>query len=158
MKPETHPISELIASRARQLHLLAAELGESRQALVRLDLDAIHRHNAQQQMLYQEVQRLDGEIRRFASAGSAAGGGTALSLDAVASDWDDEAKDRLRALLREHDVARQRVQELSQVQAELLRRSRRYLQILFNLVNNSMGLYEAPRPQPALWGAVGRGN
>ena len=158
MKPETHPITDLIANRARQLRLLAAQLAEGRQALVRLDLDAIHRHNAQQQMLYEEVQRLDGEIGRFASAGSAAGGGPALSLDAVASDWDDEAKDQLRALLHEHDVARQRVQELSQVQAELLRRSRRYLQILFNLVNNSMGLYEAPRPQPNLWGAAGRGN
>ena len=157
MKPETHPINELIANRARQLRSLAAQLVESRQALVRLDLDAIHRHNAQQQMLYQEVQRLDAEIGRFASATSAAAGGTALSLDVVASDWDEEAKGRLRALLREHDVARQRVQELSQVQTELLRRSRRYLQILFNLVNNSMGLYEAPRLQPALWGA-GRGN
>ena len=155
MNPETHPITELIASRARQLRLLAAELTESRQALVRLDLDAIHRHNAQQQMLYQEVQRLDSEIKRFTSA---AGAGPTLSLDTVASDWDDEAKDQLRALLREHDVARQHVQELSNVQAELLRRSRRYLQILFNLVNNSMGLYEAPRSQPALWGAAGGGN
>jgi hypothetical protein len=158
MQPETHPITELIAKRTAQLRLLAAQLTESRQALVRLDLDAIHRHNAQQQMLYQEVQRLDGEIGRFASPGSAADRGSTLSLDAMASDWDDEAKGRLRALLREHDVARQRVQELSQVQAELLRRSRRYLHILFNLVNNSMGLYEAPRPQPALWGAAGRGN
>jgi hypothetical protein len=155
MRPETHPITGLIATRARQLCLLATELAASRQALVRLDLEDIHRHTAQQQMLYQEVQRLDEEIRHFASA---VGTSPTLSLDAMARDWDDEAKDHLRALLREHDVQRKRVQELSNVQAELLRRSRRYLQILFNLVNNSMGLYEAPRSQPALWGAARGGN
>jgi hypothetical protein len=157
MKPESHPMTELIAARTRQLRLLAADLLESRSALVRLDLEAIYQHNAQQQTLYQEVQRLDGQIMRFADVRSTAAGGRTLSLDAAASGWDEEAQGQLRVLLEEHEAARDEVHDLSEVQADLLRRSRRYLRILSNLVNSSMGVYEAPKFRPVFPGA-GRGN
>jgi hypothetical protein len=156
MKPESRPIVDLIVARTRQLRLLANDLLESRQALVRLDLDAIHQHNAQQEMYCEEVRRLDRHILRTSNGGNPAVGRT-LSLDGVVSGWDDEAQEQLRSILEDHETARCEVQELSQVQADLLKRSRRYLQILSNLVNNSMGLYEAPRLQPIRAG-VGRGN
>jgi len=156
MNPASHPVTDLIAARTRQLRLLAADLLESRSALVRLDLDAIYRHNAQQQSLYQEVQRLDGQIMRLAEVRSTAAGKT-LSLDALASGWDQEAQVHLRSLLAEHDAVREQVRGLSEVQADLLQRSRRYLRILSNLVNSSMGVYEAPKFRPAFPGA-GRGN
>jgi hypothetical protein len=155
MKPESRPIVDLIVARTRQLRLLANDLLESRQALVRLDLDAIHQHNAQQETYCEEVRRLDKQILRTSNGGNPAVGRT-LSLDGVVSGWDDEAQEQLRSILEDHETARREVQELSQVQADLLKRSRRYLQILSNLVNNSMGLYEAPRLQPIRAG-VGRG-
>jgi len=157
MKPTSHPITDLIAARTQQLRLLAADLLESRSALVRLDLDAIYRHNAQQQTLYQEVQRLDSQIMRFADVQSTPAEGSTLSLDAVASGWDEAAQVQLRSLLEDHEAARDEVRGLSEVQADLLRRSRRYLRILSNLVNSSMGVYEAPKFRPAFPGA-GKGN
>jgi hypothetical protein len=154
MKPESRPIIDLLVARTRQLRLLANDLLESRQALVRLDLDAIHRHNAQQEMYCEEVRHLDSQILRV--SGSPVAGRT-LSLDGVVNGWDDEAQEQLRSILEDHEAARCEVQELSQVQADLLQRSRRYLRILSNLVSNSTGLYEAPRFEPVRAG-VGRGN
>ena len=154
MKPESRPIIDLIVARTRQLRLLANDLLDSRQALVRLDLGAIHQHNAQQEMYCDEVRHLDGQILRL--SGSLAAGHT-LSLDGVVDGWDDEAQEQLRSILEDHEAARREVQQLSQLQADLLQRSRRYLRILSNLVSNSMGLYEAPRFEPAPAG-VGRGN
>jgi hypothetical protein len=156
MKPESRPIIDLLVARTRQLRLLANDLLESRQALVRLDLDAIHRHNAQQEMYCEEVRHLDSQILRMTNAESPAADRT-LSLDRVVSGWDDEAQEQLRSILEDHEAARCEVQDLSQVQADLLQRSRRYLRILSNLVSNSMGLYEAPRLQPIRAG-TGRGN
>jgi hypothetical protein len=152
MSPESQPIIELITARTRQLQLLAAELLQSRQALVRLDLDAIHNHNAQQETLCQEVMRLDGQLLRLSNAGGLGPAGQSISLNNVANTWDHKSREELGALLKEHDKARVEVQDLSQVQADLLRRSRRYLRILFNLVSNSMGQYEAPKLQPFLAG------
>jgi uncharacterized protein YhaN len=154
MKPESRPIIDLLVARTRQLRLLANDLLESRQALVRLDLDAIHRHNAQQEMYCEEVRHLDSQI--LGVSGSPVAGRT-LSLDGVVNGWDDEAQEQLRSILEDHEAARCEVQELSQVQADLLQRSRRYLRILSNLVSNSTGLYEAPRFEPVRAG-VGRGN
>ena len=154
MQPESRTIIDLIAARTRQLRLLANDLVASRQALVRLDLDAIHQHNAQQEMYCEEVRHLDSQISRISGRPV---DGLALSLDGVVNGWDDEAQEQLRSILEDHESARCEVQELSQVQADFLQRSRRYLRILSNLVGNSMGLYEAPRLQPVQAGA-GRGN
>ena len=156
MKPESRPIIDLIVARTRQLRLLANDLMESRQALVRLDLDAIHRHNAQQETYCEEVRRLDSQILRTSNGGLRASGST-LSLDGAVTGWDDEAQEQLRSILEDHEAARCTVQELSQVQTDFLQRSRRYLRILSNLVSNSTGLYEAPRLQP-IRASVGRGN
>jgi hypothetical protein len=160
MQPESRPIIDLIAARTRQLRLLANDLVESRQALVRLDLDAIHRHNAQQETYCEEVRRLDSQISRLSGRPVA---GLTLSLDGVVNNgWDDEAQEQLRSILEDHEAARSEVQELSRVQADFLQRSRRYLRILSNLVGNSMGLYEAPRLQSVRTGmgraGAGRGN
>jgi hypothetical protein len=156
MKPESRPIIDLIVARTRQLRLLANDLMDSRQALVRLDLDAIHRHNAQQETYCEEVRRLDSQIL-CASNGALRAAGSRLSLDGVVTGWDDEAQEQLRSILEDHEAARCEVQELSKVQTDFLQRSRRYLRILSNLVSNSTGLYDAPRLQPIRAG-VGRGN
>jgi hypothetical protein len=154
MQPQSRPITDLIAARTRQLRLLANDLVESRQALVRLDLDAIHRHNAQQETYCEEVRHLDSQILRISGSPMT---GPKLNLDRVVKGWDDEAQEQLRSILEDHEAARCAVQELSRVQSDFLQRSRRYLRILSNLVSNSTGLYEAPRPQP-FRASVGRGN
>jgi len=154
MNPESRPIIDLIVARTRQLRLLANDLVDSRQALVRLDLDAIHQHNAQQEIHCEEVRHLDSQILQVSGSPMA---GRTLSLDGMVSGWDDEAQEQLRSILEDHEAARCEVQELSRVQADLLQRSRRYLRILSNLVSNSLGLYEAPRFESVRAG-VERGN
>jgi hypothetical protein len=147
MSPEAQPAAELITARIRQLRLMEADMLESRKALVHLDLDAIHCHNARQQLLVEEVQRLDACLVRVGTVECGAGGTPVLSLEALARGLDAESREQLRLLLQEHETARRRVQELSEIQADLLRRSRRYLNILYNLVGNSLGLYQAPKPE-----------
>ena len=155
MNPESHLIIDLIRARTRQMRLLAADMAESRKALVQLDLDAIYQHTSQQQTLCQEIQRLDAQVMRYATAAASIPGSRTLSLGGAVTGWDEETLERLRSLLQEHEAARNEVQEISRVQTELLRRSRRYLRILSNLVSNSMGFYEAPGFQSALPEAAG---
>ena len=147
MKPEPEVIIGWVEERTRRLRLLAADLVESRPAFVQLDLDAIYQHNLQQQLLCQEIQRLDSQIGRFAEPVKSPGAVQGLNLESIVSGWDEKYQNILRALLQEHEEARKQVCEISRVQADLVRRSRRYLRVLSNLVSNSMGFYEAPRFQ-----------
>ena len=147
MTPDPKVIIGWVEERTRRLRLLAADLVESRPAFVQLDLDAIHQHNLQQQLLCQEIQRLDSQIARVATAGTSPGCARALSLEGIVSGWSEKDESTLRALLKEHEAVRKQVCEISRVQADLVRRSRRYLRVLSNLVCNSMGFYEAPHFQ-----------
>jgi site-specific recombinase len=75
----------------------------------------------------------------------------------MAAGLDPESRERLRLLLEEHDAVRRRVQMLSDVQTDLIRRSRRHLDILYNLVTNSMGVYEDPKLKRSSFRAAERG-
>lgn len=147
MTPEPQVIIGWVEERTRRLRLLAADLVESRPAFVQLDLDAIYQHNLQQQLLCQEIQRLDSQIGRFAAPANTPGAVRGFNLENIVSGWDEKYQDTLRVLLTEHEAARKQVCEISRVQADLVRRSRRYLRVLSNLVCNSMGFYEPPRFQ-----------
>jgi hypothetical protein len=146
MRPESQVIIDWVEARTRRMRLLAVDLVESRQAFVKLDLDAIYEHNLQQEALYQEINRLDAQVMRFMPAGASPAAGQTLRLDGIANGWDRQSLDLLRLMLEEHEAVRAQVCEISRVQADLLRRSRRYLQVLSNLVSSSMGFYQAPVP------------
>jgi hypothetical protein len=150
MRTESRVIIDWIKARTDRLRLLAADLVESRQAFVQLDLDEIYQHNLQQQALCREIERLDAPLIGSVTAGASPAGGRTMSLDGLASGWDEQTRETLGALLKEHEAARGQVCEISRVQADLLRRSRRYLQVLANLVTSSMGYYEAPGDQSYL--------
>jgi hypothetical protein len=157
MKPEPISVAELIAARTRALCALEGELLESRKALVHLDLDAINRHNAQQEMHLEEIHRLDQWLLAQGTLRHGPGGSHVLGLEEMAADLDADSRERLRLLLEEHEAVRRRVQMLSDVQADLIRRSRRHLDILYNLVTNSMGVYEDPKSKGSSFGAAERG-
>ena len=144
MRPESQVIIDWVEARTRRMRLLAMDLVESRQAFVKLDLDAIYEHNLQQEALYQEINRLDAQIMRFMPPGTSPATGQTVRLDGIATGWDEQSQNLLRLRLKEHEAARAQVCEISLVQADLLRRSRRYLQVLSNLVSSSMGFYQAP--------------
>lgn len=157
MKPEPQSVAELIAARTRELRSLEAELLESRKALVHLDLDAINRHNAQQEMLLEEIHRLDQWLMAQGTLRHGPGASQVLGLEEIAAGLDSDSRERLRLLLEEHEAVRRRVQMLSDVQADLIRRSRRHLDILYNLVTNSMGVYEDPKSRGSSFRAAERG-
>lgn len=145
MKPEPQSIAELIIARTRALRALETELLETRKALVHLDLDAINRRNAQQEMQLEEIHRLDQWLMAQGTLRHGPGGSQVLGLEEMAAGLDPKSRERLRFLLEAHESARCRVQMLSDVQADLIRRSRRQLDILYHLVTNSMGVYEDPQ-------------
>jgi hypothetical protein len=150
MQPEPQMIIDWLKGRTQRLGLLAADLVESRQAFVELDVDTIYRHNLQQQALCQEIQRLDREILLVQNSGVLRPEDQTLRLDGMVGSWDEQSQEALRSVLKEHEAVRGQVCEISRVQTELLRRSRRYLRVLSNLVSNSMGLYAAPENHSAL--------
>jgi hypothetical protein len=157
MKSEPQSVAELIAARTRELRSLEVELLESRKALVHLDLDAINRHNAQQEMLLEEIHRLDQWLMAQGTLRHGPAGSQVLGLEEIAAGLDTNSRERLRLLLEEHEAVRRRVQMLSDVQADLIRRSRRHLDILYNLVTNSMGVYEDPKSRGSSFRAAERG-
>ena len=157
MKPEPESVAELIAARTGALRALEAELLETRKALVHLDLDAINRHNAQQEMQLEEIHRLDQWLMAQGTLRHGPAGSQVLGLEEMAAGLDSVSRERLRVLLEEHEVTRRRVQMLSDVQADLIRRSRRHLDILYNLVTNSMGIYGDPKSKASSFRAAERG-
>jgi len=157
MKAQPKSVTELIASRTQALFALEAELLESRKALVHLDLDAINRHNAQQEMHLEEIHRLDQWLMAQGTLRHGPGASQVLGLEEMAADLDSDSRERLRLLLEEHEAVRRRVLMLSDVQADLIRRSRRHLDILYNLVTNSMGVYQDPKSKGFSFRAAERG-
>ena len=107
--------------------------------------------------MLEEVHRLDQWLMGQGTLRHGPGGSQVLGLEEMAAGLDLDSRERLRLLLDEHEAARRRVQTLSDVQADLIRRSRRQLDILYNLVTSSMGVYGDPKSKGSSFRAAERG-
>lgn len=137
---------ELFERRLATFRLLAADLDESRAAYVSMDLGAMHRHIARQENLCSEVRAVDSELqdlKRKLSAVAAAGQMPA-SLGELAAQLDPASARQLQLLMGGLKTIQADVRRLSRVHSELLRRSRRSVNVLLNFLAHYSGNYPAP--------------
>jgi hypothetical protein len=131
MKSEVQRYLELLERRLATLRLLATDLDESRSAYVTLDLRAMHQHIAHQENLCTEIRMLDAELQDLK--------GTLAGLAAAG-----EIPRQLHLLLGGLKAIQADVRRLSRVHSELLRRSRRSVNVLLNFLAHYSGTYPLP--------------
>lgn len=146
MKREVERYLELLERRLATLRLLALDLDESRSVIADLDLKAIHQHVVHQEDLCSEICLLDGELKTLAEglAGGSPGDVCAGALATLASELDPASARQLQLLLGGLAAIQADVQRLSRVHRELLRRSRRSVNVLLNFLAQYSGTYQAP--------------
>lgn len=151
MDREIQQFFELLSRRLASLHLLAADLESAREALVNMDLNGIHEHNTYQENACKEIgflnQQLETNWKRL--SGEAQSGDEGSGDVTLTQRWKPEEKERLGSLLGEMDIAQKKVRGLNRVQAGLLRRSRRSVNVLMNFMANYSATYEPPRYRSA---------
>lgn len=127
---------ELLDRRLTLLAKLAGELQTSNEALVRLDLEEMHRQVGRQEGLCREIQSLDrglDELQRKCGAGIGSDGAT------------DGESLALKQMLRRVAEAQGGVRALNRKHAALLRRSRKTLNAMLNFVRSTSPTYSDPR-------------
>jgi hypothetical protein len=144
---ETKRYIELLKRRAASLRLMAKDLRECRESFTSMDLDAIREHNSYQKSLCSEIRGLDEELavlRRqlVAEAGLAPEGSSAAPFVTL---FDTDSTSQLRQVTDELAAAQNGVRRLNHVHAGLLKRSRRSINVLFNVLANYAGTYN-PSP------------
>jgi hypothetical protein len=135
---QAEPYLELIERRLTLLGELAAALRASTDALVQLDLDAIHRRVGEQERLCVEIQTLDRGLDELRGKYRGAIGLEADPPPALARMAAAQAE--VRALNRRH--------------AALVRRSRRTLEAMMNFLRSTAPTYA----DPGLAGGHGAGR
>ncbi len=146
MKNEVQSYLGLLERRLATLRLLATDLDECRWAYVSLDLRAIHQHTAHQDNLCNEIRALDVELqdlKRKISAWAAAGE-LPKSLEGLEAQLDPASARQLHLLLGGLKAIQVDVRRLCRVHSELLRRSRRSVNVLLNFLAHYSGSYPAP--------------
>ena len=146
MKSEVQHYLELLERRLATLRLLAADLDESRTAYVTLDLRAMHQHNSHQENLCTEIRLLDAELldQKGKLSGVAAAGEMPSTLGGLESQLDPASARQLQLLLGGLKAIQADVRRLSRVHSELLRRSRRSVNVLLNFLAHYSGTYSLP--------------
>ena len=146
-RSETHLYLELLKRRVASLRLIAKELHDCRDSLTGMDLEEIWEHISYQQGLCSEIRFLDGELRGLRRQLAEAGGlkPEAMSAAAFAGLFDAGPASQLRQVMEDLTGVQQSVRRLNQVYAGLLRRSRRSINVLINVMTSYMGTY-SPRP------------
>ena len=146
MKLEVQQYLELLERRLATLRLLATDLDESRSAYVTLDLGSIHQHIARQENLCTEIRLLDSELqnRKEKLRGLAAAGEMPSSLSELDAQLDPTSARQLHLLLGGLKAIQADVHRLSRVHSELLRRSRRTVNVLLNFLAHYSGTYPLP--------------
>jgi len=146
MKHEVQQYLELLERRLATLRLLAADLDESRSAYVTLDLRSMHQHITRQETLCTEIRLLDAELqnmkeklRRLAAAGE-----MPSSLSDLEAQLDPASGRQLHLLMGGLKAIQADVRRLSRVHSELLRRSRRSVNVLLNFLAHYSGTYPLP--------------
>lgn len=146
MKSEVQHYLDLLERRLATLRLLGADLEESRTAYVTLDLRAMHRHNSHQENLCTEIRLLDAELldQKGKLSGVAAAGEMPSTLGGLESQLDPASARQLQLLLGGLKAIQADVRRLSRVHSELLRRSRRSVNVLLNFLAHYSGTYSLP--------------
>jgi hypothetical protein len=146
MKSEVQRYLELLERRLATLHMLATDLDESRSAYVTLDLRAMHQHISHQENLCTEIRMLDAEMQSMKGklTGLAAAGEMPSTLGDLEAQLDPTSARQLHLLLGGLKAIQADVRRLSRVHSELLRRSRRSVNVLLNFLAHYSGTYPLP--------------
>ena len=146
MKSEVQRYLELLERRLATLRMLATDLDESRSAYVTLDLRAMHQHIAHQENLCTEIRALDSELQNMKGrlTGLAAAGEMPSTLGELEAQLDPTSARQLHLLLGGLKAIQADVRRLSRVHSELLRRSRRSVNVLLNFLAHYSGTYPLP--------------
>jgi hypothetical protein len=146
MKSEVQRYLELLERRLATLRLLAADLDESSSAYVTLDLRAMHQHTSHQENLCTEIRTLDSELRDLKGklTGTAVAGDIPSTLGGLEAQLDPTSARQLNLLLGGLKAIQADVRRLSRVHSELLRRSRRSVNVLLNFLAHYSGTYPLP--------------
>ena len=149
MKHEVQHYLELLERRLATLRLLATDLDESRSAYVSLDLRLMHQHISRQENLCTEIRVLDAELQNMKEKlrGLAAAGEMPATLGDLEAQLDPMSARQLHLLLGGLKAIQADVRRLSRVHSELLRRSRRSVNVLLNFLAHYSGRYPVPVPQ-----------
>jgi hypothetical protein len=138
---------ELLKRRVASLRLVAKELRECRESFTSMDLEATREHISYQRGLCSEIRSLDGELRVLRRQ-LAEGGGLepeGMSTAAFAKLFDADSALQLRQVMDNLAVVQNTVRRLNRVYAGLLRRSRRSMNVLINVMASYRGSY-SPSP------------
>jgi uncharacterized protein YhaN len=150
MKREVQHYLELLEKRLETLRLLATDLDESRAAYVTLDLRSMHQHISRQENLCTEIRMLDGELQNMKESlrSLAAAGEMPSTLNELEAQLDPISARQLHVLLGGLKAIQADVRRLSRVHSELLRRSRRSVNVLLNFLAHYSGTYPLPLTRP----------
>jgi chromosome segregation ATPase len=146
MKREVQQYLELLERRLTTLRMLAADLDESRSAYVTLDLRSMHQHISRQENLCTEIRLLDSELQNMKEKlrGLAAAGEMPSTLGELEAQLDPLSARQLNLLMGGLKTIQADVRRLSRVHSELLRRSRRTVNVLLNFLAHYSGTYPLP--------------
>lgn len=122
---------------------IAAALQESQTAIVAMDLEKILRSIAYQEDLCAEIHSIDRELAGLrVILGSASSGQTNWNtLEGLPEYMNADARRKLGILMRGFKSTQEDVKKLNRIQAELLRCSRRSVNMLINLTMHFTGDY-----------------
>ena len=150
-RSETQHYIGLLKRRVASLRLVAKELRECRESFTGMDLEATREHIAYQRGLCSEIRSLDDELRglrrRMAlAAGLDPEGMIAARFQGLFAA--DSAAD-LRHIIGDLEEVQKGVRRLNRVYAGLLKRSRRTINVLINVMASYTGSY-SPSPSRSI--------
>ena len=150
MNREVQQYLELLERRLATLRLLASDLDESRSAYVTLDLRSMHQHIARQENLCTEIRLLEAELQNMKEKlrALAAAGEMPSSLSEIEAQLDPTSARQLHLLMGGLKAIQADVRRLNRVHSELLRRSRRSVNVLLNFLAHYSGTYPLPLNRP----------
>jgi hypothetical protein len=151
-RSETQQYIGLLKKRVASLRLMAKELRECRESFTSMDLEATREHIAYQQGLCCEIRSLDHELRVLRRQLTVGSGLEPEEMSAAAFDglFDAGCSLQLRQVRDDLAVVQKSVRRLNRVYAGLLRRSRRTINVLINVMANYIGTY-SPTPRRSAW-------
>ena len=156
-RSETQRYIELLKRRAASLRLTAKELRDCRESFTRMDLEAIRDHISYQKSLCAEIHALDDELgvlrRQLAAAAGLEPEG--MSATAFVGLFDASSAVQLRQVMDDLAAVQNTVRRLNCVYAGLLRRSRRSINVLINVMASYLGTYN-PAPARDAWSLPGQ--
>jgi sugar-specific transcriptional regulator TrmB len=137
MQREIDRYLNLLERRLDTLRRLATQLKESQDAYTAMDLDRINHYINYQENLCDEIRSFDDQIRELHKSLCVA---LNLELDlstptALMSHLDESSQRKLKVVARGLANIQADVKRLNRVQAELLKRSKRSINVLINLMS-----------------------